>query len=140
MQFWQVNKSIFHFHTHGTRTMSDDEPDTDLPEDDEGMYERLVSHDSAEGFHRHERFAHTERLASQGRHMHHPCGKWALTKLGPFYCAVAVCVCVVSAFGLLSMGYFRSKSFNARTASSLSSSASFVWESGVVSSAISVGV
>ena len=35
--------------------MSDDEPDTDLPEDGEGMYERLVSHDSAEGFHRHER-------------------------------------------------------------------------------------
>ena len=83
-------------------TMSDDETDTDLPEDDdEGMYERLLSHDSADGFHRHERFAHTERLASQGRHMHHPCGKWALTKLGPFYCAVAVCVCVVSAFWLL---------------------------------------
>ena len=40
----------------------------------------------------HERFAHTERLASQGRRMHHPCGEWGLTKLGPFYCAVAVCV------------------------------------------------
>ena len=53
--------------------MEDDEPDTDLPEDDEGMHERLLSHDSAEGFHRHERFAHTERLALQGRHMHHPC-------------------------------------------------------------------
>ena len=30
--------------------MSEDEPETDLPEDDEGMYERLVSHDSAEDF------------------------------------------------------------------------------------------
>ena len=85
--------------------MSDDEPDTDLPEDDEEMYERLVSHDSAEGLHRHERFAHMERLASQGRHMHHPCGKWALTKLGPFYFAVAVCVCVIATLMYLGTPY-----------------------------------
>ncbi len=86
--------------------MSDDEPNTDLPEDDEGVYERLVSHDSAQGFHRHERFAHTERLASQGRRF---AGEFSWSCVQSACCVCVMLVVVLSAmfqlWGILQFGY-----------------------------------
>ena len=90
--------------------MSDDEPDTDLPEDGEGMYERLVSHDSAEGSVPSVDFVN--RLAERQQYMSNnpdrdymqthprdriyyfepPVGKWTLAKLmrSPLYCFIAL--------------------------------------------------
>ena len=120
---------------HGTRTMSDDEPDTDLPEDGEGMYERLVSHDSAEGSVPSVDFVN--RLAERQQYMSNnpdrdymqthprdrifyfepPVGEWTLSKFvrSPYYCVNGIGVVLVFgiAVGLLAwahplLGFFGS--------------------------------
>jgi hypothetical protein len=95
--------------------MSDDEPDTDLPEDDEGMYERLVSHDSAEGSVPSVDFVN--RLAERQQYMSNnpdrdymqthprdrifyfepPVGEWTLSKFvrSPYYCVITTGVVLV---------------------------------------------
>ena len=102
--------------------MSDDEPDTDLPEDDEGMYERLVSHDSAEdsvpsgGDDRQRYFVNLiEERLQQAREREYmetrprdrifyfepPVGEWTLSKFvrSPFYCVITTGVLLV--FGIV---------------------------------------
>lgn len=104
-----------------TASMEDDETDTDMPRDDEGVYERLVSHDSAGGSVPSVDFVN--RLAERHRlallndnnpdreymethpydrvfYFEPPVGKWTLAKLmrSPYYCVVGTGVVLVFLF------------------------------------------